>query len=51
MRLAAMLIEKASTVVLKTNDSTDCRSTSRRIGRFVTTTPEVCDATAIVNEK
>ncbi len=46
-----MLIENARIIVLKMNDSTACSSTRRRIARVVTVTSEVCEATAIVNEK
>ena len=45
------MIENARMVVLKTNDSSDCQSTRRRIGRVVTATSEVCAVTAIVNAK
>ena len=38
----------ARIMVLKANDSTECTSTSRRIGRVVTVTSEVWAATAIV---
>ena len=49
--LAAMLIASARIAVLKTNDSTECISTSRRIGRVEIETSEVWQATAIVNAK
>ena len=46
-----MLIVSARIAVLNTNDSTDCISTSRRIGVLQMATSAVCDATAMVNEK
>ena len=41
----------ARTAALKTNDMTECSSTSRRMGWLVTLTSEVCEATAIVKAK
>jgi endonuclease-3 len=50
-RLAATLIVSAKMAALKANDITDCSNTRRRIGRLVTITSAVWQATAMVNEK
>jgi hypothetical protein len=44
-----MLTVNAGMVVLKTNESTDCSNTRRRIGRVVMATSAVWDVTAMVN--
>ena len=47
IKLAPMLMARARTVVLKKNEMTACKVTSRRSGLALIATSEVCDAAPI----
>ena len=51
MMLAAMLMERASTIVLKRNVSIPCTRTVLRIDVDFTNISDVCAVIPIVNEK